>query len=429
MVNPFAFCMPRPLNELGTNFQLLGYRYSTQGFYTLDETTYKHMDGYIGDDRSKDDHHDGKPDEPVWSDFYNLYYTKKGKIQANVSQTLGDKNSLFITASEQSYWHTDETDKLLQIGYNGNWHDISYSLTWNYDRSPGEDEADETLAFTVSLPVGQWLAGHDNSDIYHAANTMNASYSMNSDRHGQTSQTTGLNGTLLDDNNLSYNVQESYGNHGVGDSGNTSLNYQGTYGNVKAGYNYSDGYHQTNYGLSGGIVVHGDGVTLSQPLGDTNILVEAPGAAGVALENSTGIKTDWRGYAVIPYATTYRENRVALNTNSLGEDVDIEDAVTNVVPTQGAMVRAKFDAHVGLRSLMTLFHNGKPVPFGATVSLNKSNEESLVGDDGQAYLSGLSPEGQLRVQWGKDADQHCAAPYRLQDTDRHSIIKMNLTCS
>lgn len=423
------FLYAKALNELGTNFQLLGYRYSTQGFYTLDETTYKHMDGYIGDDRSKDDDHDGKPDEPVWSDFYNLYYTKKGKIQANVSQTLGDKNSLFITASEQSYWHTDETDKLLQIGYNGNWHDISYSLTWNYDRSPGEDEADETLAVTVSLPVGQWLAGHDNSDIYHAANTMNASYSMNSDRHGQTSQTTGLNGTLLDDNNLSYNVQESYGNHGVGDSGNTSLNYQGTYGNVKAGYNYSDGYHQTNYGLSGGIVVHGDGVTLSQPLGDTNILVEAPGAAGVALENSTGIKTDWRGYAVIPYATTYRENRVALNTNSLGEDVDIEDAVTNVVPTQGAMVRAKFDAHVGLRSLMTLYHNGKPVPFGATVSLNKSHEESLVGDDGQAYLSGLSPEGQLRVQWGKDADQHCAAPYRLQDTDRHSIIKMNLTCS
>lgn len=73
-----------------------------------------------------------------------------------------------------------------------------------------------------------------------------------------------------------------------------------------------------NYGVSGGVVVHRNGVTLSQPLGDTNILVKAPGAAGVELENATGVKTDWRGYAVIPYATTYRQNRVALNTNPWG---------------------------------------------------------------------------------------------------------------
>lgn len=89
-----------------------------------------------------------------------------------------------------------------------------------------------------------------------------------------------------------------------------------------------------NYGVSGGVVVHRDGITLSQPLG-TPISGESAGAAGVELENATGVKTDWRGYAVIPYATTYRQNRVALNTNSMGQNVDIDDAVTNVVPTQG----------------------------------------------------------------------------------------------
>lgn len=194
------------------------------------------------------------------------------------------------------------------------------------------------------------------------------SFGTTTDQHGKTTGTTGINGTLLADNNLSYNVQESDGNHGTSNSGNANMSYQGTYGNLQAGYNYSDGYHQVNYGVSGGLVVHRNGVTLSQPLGDTNILVKAPGAAGVELENATGVKTDWRGYAVIPYATTYRQNRVALDTNSMGQNVDIEDAVTNVVPTQGALVRAEFNAHVGVRALMTLMHNGKPVPFGATVS-------------------------------------------------------------
>lgn len=422
------FLYAKALNEIGTNFQLLGYRYSTEGFYTLDETTYKHMSGYTGSDDWKDDDHDGKQDAPDWNDFYNLYYSKKGKIELNVSQQVGELGSIFVTGQEQSYWHTDEKDRLLQLGYNGSWHDISYSVSWNYSRSPDEDEADQLYAFNISLPIGKWLSGHGSEAPSETTNTANATYSMNTDQHGKMTQSTGVNGTLLADNNLSYNVQEGYGNHGEGDNGNASVNYQGTYGNLKAGYNYSDDYHQVNYGMSGGVVVHRNGITLSQPLGDTNILVKAPGAAGVALENATGIKTDWRGYAVIPYATTYRQNRVALDTNTLGQNVDIDDTVTNVVPTQGAMVRAEFDAHVGIRALMTLLHNGKPVPFGAVVSQDAGNS-TIVGEDGQTYLAGLPLAGRLNVQWGDGPNQHCKVNYQLPESaTKQPINKIGERC-
>jgi outer membrane usher protein len=43
---------------------------------------------------------------------------------------------------------------------------------------------------------------------------------------------------------------------------------------------------------------------------------------------------------VLPYATEYRENRVALDTNTLADNVDLDDAVVSVVPTHGAIVRA-----------------------------------------------------------------------------------------
>jgi outer membrane usher protein FimD/PapC len=57
------------------------------------------------------------------------------------------------------------------------------------------------------------------------------------------------------------------------------------------------------------VLAHANGITLSQPLNDTVVLVKAPGAGGVKVENQTGVRTDWRGYAVLPYATEYRENR------------------------------------------------------------------------------------------------------------------------
>ncbi|HEB1302963.1 TPA: fimbria/pilus outer membrane usher protein, partial [Escherichia albertii] len=40
------FLYAKSMNNYGTNFQLIGYRYSTQGFYTLDDVAYRHLEGY-----------------------------------------------------------------------------------------------------------------------------------------------------------------------------------------------------------------------------------------------------------------------------------------------------------------------------------------------------------------------------------------------
>lgn len=42
----FRFLYAKSLNTTGTTFQLLGYRYSTKGFYTLNDVAYKQMSGY-----------------------------------------------------------------------------------------------------------------------------------------------------------------------------------------------------------------------------------------------------------------------------------------------------------------------------------------------------------------------------------------------
>lgn len=404
------FLYAKSLNAWGTNFQLLGYRYSTEGFYTLDETTYKMMEGYNYQDDNGEQTY-----TPAYSDYYNLYYTKRGKIQLNLSQSVGRGGSVFVTASKQSYWHTDETSTLLQAGYNANWHDISYGINYNYSKAPQEEEADQIFSFNVSIPFSKWLTpGGQNIATGYSNNSAYATYSNSTDIHGNMTQQAGISGTLLKDNNLSYSVQQGYSNHNNGGyNGLASLDYQGTYGNANLSYSYGEGYRQFSYGASGGVVVHQNGITLSQPLGETNVLIAAPGADGVDIENDSGVKTDWRGYAVIPYATDYRQNRIALNTASLDDHTDIDEAVTNVVPTKGALVRANFKARVGVRALLKLTHNGKPLPFGAMVSMTDNDNAGIVGDEGKVYLSGLPLSGKLEVQWGEGADKQCQAVYTL----------------
>ncbi|HAN9355272.1 TPA: fimbrial biogenesis outer membrane usher protein, partial [Escherichia coli] len=223
-------------------------------------------------------------------------------------------------------------------------------------------------------------------------------------------------GTLLPDNNLNYSVQVGNtqgGNTSSGTSGYSSLNYRGAYGNTNVGYSRSGDSSQIYYGMSGGIIAHADGITFGQPLGDTMVLVKAPGADNVKIENQTGIHTDWRGYAILPFATEYRENRVALNANSLADNVELDETVVTVIPTHGAIARATFNAQIGGKVLMTLKYGNKSVPFGAIVTHGENKNGSIVAENGQVYLTGLPQSGKLQVSWGKDKNSNCIVDYKL----------------
>lgn len=379
------------------------------------------MSGYDDDSRT-----DSDKSRPEWADYYNLYYTRRGKVQLDINQQLGGLGSLFITGSQQSYWHTDEKDSLLQVGYSDTLAGIAWSVSYNNNKSAGDAERDQIFALNISVPLSQWLQHDDEVTRHH---NVYATFSTSTDKQHNVTQNAGLSGTLLDENNLSYNIQQGYQNHGIGESGSASLEYDGAKGNANIGYNVSDNgdYQQVNYGLSGGLVAHAHGVTLSQPLGNTNILIAAPGAANVGVVDQPGIHTDARGYAVVPYATTYRQNRMALDVNAMADDVDIDDAVTRVVPTEGALVLARFKARVGARALVTLNHNGKPVPFGATVTVNDCHAEAIVDEAGEVYLSGLSAQGILHVRWGNLPDQQCVASYHLSSS-RQILSRQHAEC-
>lgn len=409
------FLYAKSLNGFGTNFQLLGYRYSTKGFYTLDDVAWKTMEGYQYSDDQNDD---GVSDV---QSYHNLTWNKKGRFQVNISQSLGDYGSLYVSGSEQTYWGTSDSSTWYQVGYAGGWQGVSYSVSWSWNQAVGIAGTDKLASFNVSVPFSLFTRHGFRRDSAIDRAYATASASRNSD--GDTSWQTGVSGTLLEDRNLTYSVSQGHTSTN-GASGSASANWQATYGTFGAGYNYSRDQHDLNWQMSGGVVGHADGVTFSQPLGDTNVLIKAPGASGVNVENQTGVKTDWRGYAVMPYATVYRYNRVALDTNTMNNNTDIENNVSSVVPTNGALVRASFDTRIGVRALLTLMRGNQPVPFGAVVRETQSGVTSMVGDDGQAYLSGLPLTGELLVQWGNGANAQCRASYDLPEKSLQQAITM-----
>ncbi|EPX1598221.1 fimbria/pilus outer membrane usher protein, partial [Escherichia coli] len=393
--------------QTGTNIQVAGYRYSTQGFYNLSDSAYSRMSGYTVKPPTGDSN-----EQTQFIDYFNLFYSKRGQEQISISQQLGHYGTTFFSASRQSYWNTSRSDQQISFGLNVPFGDITTSLNYSYSNNIWQNDRDHLLAFTLNVPFSHWMR----TDSQSAFRNSNASYSMSNDLKGGMTNLSGVYGTLLPDNNLNYSVQVGNthgGNTSSGTSGYSSLNYRGAYGNTNIGYSRSGDSSQIYYGMSGGIIAHADGITFGQPLGDTMVLVKAPGADNVKIENQTGIHTDWRGYAILPFATEYRENRVALNANSLADNVELDETVVTVIPTHGAIARATFNAQIGGKVLMTLKYGNKSVPFGAIVTHGENKNGSIVAENGQVYLTGLPQSGKLQVSWGNDKNSNCIVDYKL----------------
>ncbi|EPO1788796.1 fimbria/pilus outer membrane usher protein [Cronobacter turicensis] len=389
--------------QTGTNFSIAGYRYSTSGYYGMQEV----LDTYSNN--------------PAIID------RRRNRMELTMSQSLGEGfGSLMLSAMREDYWSSQRKMESYSAGYNNSWRGVNYGLTYTYSKngtSTGNGnqtyyDKDQQLALNVSVPLERFLP------------KTWANYSMNASKNNGTTHTVGLSGTAMQNNALNWNVQEGYGTNGVGTTGSMNADYKGTYGELTAGYGYDKNSDRLNYGIQGGILAHEDGVTFSQPFGETNVLVKAPGAKGVNIQNQTGAKTDFRGYTVVNNVTPYRKNDVTLDPQSLPDDVELELTTKTVIPTRGAVVRADYVANVGLRVLMTLLQaNNQPVPFGATVNVDGQNNQGfIVGESGQVYLSGMPQQGIVRVQWG-NAGQSCSANYNLPNSNvENSILKATYIC-
>lgn len=399
--NSLQFRYSKSITATETTMTLAGYRYSTSGYYSLEEAS-----------------------EAWRNDESRTYGQPKQRMQLTLNQNLGSWGGLSLSAYQQNYWQGNGgKTRSMTLGYNTTISGVGVSLSYSDNQTQGRDGSDKIYSLNLSLPLNRWLS---------PKNTALLSYSQTQSQSGRSQNQATLSGTALSDNNLNYALSQSYthDNDSEDRSGSAaSLRYTGSKGVASAGYSTEYGQSRRfNYGLQGSLLVHPYGVTLGQelPEGGASALVHAPGGGSLKVKNSTGVSTDSAGNAVVPWLTVYQENIIPLDAQSAADDVEIGNTLQRVIPSRGALVLAEFKPQRGNRLYARLQWQGKKVPYGALVSTDDAHT-GIVNERGEVYLSGLKDNALLSVSWG--SGKRCLATVDFDKVKKvNGIAIMDLEC-
>ncbi len=383
------------LDLTNTTLAVAGYRYSTDQYLTFDD----HVDAWQVRDGSAS-------------------ARAKDRIEISLTQALPEQSaSLSFTGSEQRYWDRGSKTRQLYLSWNSAWRSLSYNVSvernQTFERS-GESQSDNRIALTLSLPLGS-----DSGSSRLFANAVR-------DSSGASSVQSGLNGQIFDDRNSFYSVQAGHDSN-TGSSGFGKLSTTTAYGRFDAGYGQGRDYQALSMGASGSVVAHAGGVNFGQPLGETFALVQVKDVSGARLSNFSNVETADNGYAILPYAQPYRTNWVNLDTRQLGADVELENAVDQVVPRRGAAALVSFRTAIGRRVQFELVRaDGSRLPMGAAVEDEQGKPLATVDPSGRALVLSERDSGELIVKW---TDQQCRASFALPPKEAHrSYDRLKVQC-
>lgn len=413
----YRFLYSKSLNAHGTEFRLVGHRYSTSGYYDFGDASAERAQWRHGYYETSYDEQIEYPDHAApWTQprqhliQSQRYHNKRNRLEIALNQRISDDYSLNASYNKQDYWGASERERELQLGLNGRLGAVSFGTYFRHSQGR-YNRVDRSFGLTLSLPL-------DRPGLRRSSSSASYSHSRNSGASYQS----GMNGSLLDGDRLGYGL--SIGKTDTGKTGSANLRYMGSKGIATIGGTLADSYSQINWGIRGGWVLHRNGLTFAQSLHRTNVLVHAQDGAGLGLENQSGVRLDRRGYGLVSGVSAYRSNRVALRTDDLGADIDASRTSRNIVPTRGALTRVDFETRRGI-SLMIhpILVEDIRIPLGATVFGNDGLSRGIAGPNGEIFVSGVHLGDRLSVRWGTRPDQRCEMrPEQIQASPSHMTL-------
>lgn len=382
----------------GTTVSLAGYRYSTNGYRELSEIL--GAQGYSQDGT----------DQP------NYTSAQRSRFDITLSQSLGRYGNTYISGATYDYRDGRSRNTQLQLGYSQllrNNISMNISLSRQQVGSSGDTETATAISFSIPL-------------FEQSSRSINLSTSYNHSDSGGDQYQTSASGILDSQQTTSYSLSimrdQQYKQTTVG----ASLQRQLAKASLGLNTSTGKGYWQASGNAQGALAIHGDGVTFGPYLGDTFALVEAKGAEGAKLFNSSQIRIDSNGYALVPSVTPYHYNNISIDPQGMEGNAEVLENQKRIVPVAGSSVKVKFRTRIGTALLIkTITENGLTIPMGAEVFNDRNESIGLAGQGGQIYVRVEQPEGKLIVRWG-EGDAYCILPYSIQGQDNKTAL-VNLT--
>ncbi|PRQ63539.1 fimbria/pilus outer membrane usher protein [Vibrio sp. V01_P9A10T6] len=338
-------------------------------------------------------------DRPYFGESKEIYSILLSK------QFKGEHLAAYMDYSHQSYWHDVDSDRLsLSLSKEFSimdWSELNASLSAYHNKQ--NSRADNGVYLNISIPLG------GNKSISYRSSSSGGEMGHSISLHSQL------------DERSSYSLTASTSSNGENVSGFYTYNGDKTTATANVSHT-TEGSTAIGLSLRGGITATSKGAAIHRTttIGGSRIMVDTDGESGVPV-HAGGLDTftDKNGKAVLTdVASSYRQ-RVSIDVDRLGEDIDpIGTPVSIGTLSEGAIGYRHFDMLSGSRRMFELFRSdGKHVLFASEVFNDKGQLLGMVGEGGMTYLVGLHEDEMVNVV--RDNAQYCRLqlPSPLPDSD------------
>ncbi|EAA6710949.1 fimbrial outer membrane usher protein StdB [Salmonella enterica subsp. enterica serovar Arechavaleta] len=375
----------KTFDKTGSTLAFVGYRFSDRHYLSLPDYLQRVVSEYGDVQREKQS----------YTITYNQYFS-------------GPAMSAALSVSRLNYWNAAPNN--------------NYMLSLNKSFSLGSVQG---ITASLSLARNQYAGGGTQNQVYASVsvpwgNGRQVSYNVQRDNRGSMQQN--LSYSDFHSPDTSWNI--SAGTRRDDFSGGSS-NFSGSvqsrlpWGQVAADATLQPGQYRS-LGLSwyGSATATRHGAALSQSLSgnEPRMMIDADGVAGVPVAGGSGVTNPF-GIAVVSGGGSYQRSDIAVDVTALPDDVEVNDSVISQVLTEGAIGYRKINASQGEQVMGNLrLADGKAPPFGAQVVSSRSGRTlGMVGDDGLAYLTGISSEDRqaIAVSWNGNIQCRLTLPEKV----------------
>lgn len=366
------------IEPTNTNVTLAAYRYLSRNYYSLDDTI--------------------RANQPEQLDWGLASYRPKHQFQLSINQNLPeDWGYTYFIGTWNSYWGQGSNQTDYQMGYSNSYKKLNYSLSYSETRDY-EGEKDRQFYLNLSMNFGESNSTSINQTWTQSRLT---GYSLN----------TAISGTVGEERRYSYNVSLNRYKENKLSSISLGNQYSGSMARVGATWSQDNKQNkQMSLSASGAIVAHPKGVTLSNDLGDTFVIIHAKGADGAKINGTIGNRLDYFGNGILSYAQPYSVNYVGIDTTDISDSVELSATEQQVIPRANNAILVNFNTTVGHVVFFELAQNEHLPPLGTDVLDSEGNVVGMVAQGGKIYTRGVAEKGKLHLQWDK---QQCVIDYAL----------------
>jgi outer membrane usher protein PapC len=339
-------------------------------------------------------------------------YSPREKYTLSFNKRFRDLGlTAYLNYSHQTYWNYANNDRIsLSLS---RYFDLgplkNLSVSLSAYRSEYYSRKDDGAYLSLSLPIGQGATLSYGATISQSTDTHRVSY------YGRI------------DERSNYQLSS-----GIARSGPTAYGYytwQGDSAQVQTNASYQSGqYSSVGMTLSGGVTATTQGVAAHRvnTRGGSRVLVDTAGVRDVPVKGfGASVKSNVFGKAVIADVNSYYRNQIRIDVDQMNDDADVTRSVSQATLTEGAIAYRQFDVIAGQKTMGFIrMADGSFPPFGASVVNEKNQETGVVNDQGTVWLSGIQPNGKMRVKWEGQPRCVLTLPGRLPET----LDKLLLTC-